>query len=212
MGDVHLLCLAGRQMTTNAALSIYNTVTLWPKAELEVCLSVFRIKPKLPSMPHQLQEIHRFSLACLPFPASPALDSHPGTPSKGVCLMFFQAHCTLLLLHLFTRPSLCLPFPAWLFWPWKRYGLYEFLLWSPRLLYLLFSWLYPPIEFLQHIEFVFISVSHWVVWSSKTNITSCLSLSPILSRRKMEANLETLCLALCSILLHFSHLSLPTSL
>lgn len=63
MGDVHLLCLAGRQMTTNAALSIYNTVTLWPKAELEVCLSVFRIKPKLPSMPYQLQEIHCLSLS-----------------------------------------------------------------------------------------------------------------------------------------------------
>lgn len=39
-GCVHLLCLACRQVNTNAALSIYSTIALWPKAELEVCLKL----------------------------------------------------------------------------------------------------------------------------------------------------------------------------
>lgn len=166
MGDVHLLCLAGRQMTTNAALSIYNTVTLWPKAELEVCLSIIGIKPKLPSMPYQLQEILCFSspltLPLFPSPVSPTLNTHPDNPSSRVCWLFFLPHGAHLHLHLFTRPSQCLPCPSCLFWPWKWYGLYEFLLWSPRLLYLLFSWLYPPIGFLYHSEIVSTSVSLWV--------------------------------------------------
>lgn len=37
---VHLLCLACRQVNTNAALTIYSTVALWPKAELEICLQL----------------------------------------------------------------------------------------------------------------------------------------------------------------------------
>lgn len=42
--------------------------------------------------------------------------------------------------------------------------------------YLLFSWLYPLIAFSYRIEIVSMSVSHWVVCSSKRRIASCLPL------------------------------------
>lgn len=51
------------------------------------------------------------------------------------------------------------------FWPWKWRGPCELLPRSPMLVYLLFfSWLYPPVGFLHHIEMVSMSVSRWVLY------------------------------------------------
>lgn len=117
-----ICCLAGRQMNTNPASSIYNTIALWPKTELEVCLSVFRIKSKLPSMPYGLQKRLCFSLLShshpLPFPClsythTPWHSIHrgllavlPGTLCSSVSLLSSHAlHCAGRTLPGFSNPE-----------------------------------------------------------------------------------------------------------
>lgn len=69
------------------------------------------------------------------------------------------------------------------FGPWKWWGPYELLPWSPTLVYLLFfplalssCWIFTT-----HWNGFHVSFSLGFVWSSKRRITSCLPLSPTLS-------------------------------
>lgn len=164
-----MLCLAGRQVNTNAASSVCNTVALWPKAELEVCLAVFRMKPKLASGPYWLQMILGFSLSSC---------SHP--PSF-LCLFYTHTHLTLyhqgtaccssrhiVLVYVFAL-STCSSLRLLAFFFFLDHESNDAHMNSyrgaPRWYTYFFSpWLYPPVGFLQHIEMVSMSVSRWVLY------------------------------------------------
>lgn len=119
VGDVHLLCLAGRQVNTNAASSVCNIVALWPKAELEVGLAVSRMKPKLASMPYWLQKTLGFSLSSHSHPPSfPCLfytHTHLTLYHQGTACCSFRHIVLVYVFALSTCSSLCLPYPCWLF-------------------------------------------------------------------------------------------------